>query len=70
MIRTNYGCPPLVQLTLNKFIIYVKRNVIVINCIWGKRVNLETNGINAEFCTTKCSELSSSVLDGSITIYK
>lgn len=29
-------------------------------------MNLETNGITAEFCTTKWSELSSSVLDGSI----
>lgn len=67
IIRTNYGCPPLVQLIFNKFRIYVKRNVIIINCIWGKRVNLETNGITAEFCTNKWSELSSSVLDGSIT---
>lgn len=31
-------------------------------------MNVETNGITAEFCTTKCSELSSSVPDGSITI--
>lgn len=68
IIRTNYGCPPLDQLILNKFSIYVKRNVIIINCIWGKRVNLETNGITAEFCTTKWSELSSSFRDDSITI--
>jgi len=53
IIRRNYGCPPLVQLILNKFSTYVKRDLIIINCVWGKSVNLETNGITAEFCTTK-----------------